>query len=48
MEISYTIDINATPEKVFYWLGNPERAMVWMTSVTKTELLHETPANCFP
>lgn len=42
MDISYTIDINNTPEKVFHWLSNPERAMVWMSSVSKTELLHET------
>jgi uncharacterized protein YndB with AHSA1/START domain len=42
MEISYTIAINNTPEKVFHWLNNPERAMVWMSSVSQTELLHET------
>jgi uncharacterized protein YndB with AHSA1/START domain len=42
MKISYTIDINNTPEKVFHWLNNPERAMAWMSSVSKTELLHET------
>jgi len=42
MKISTTIDIDSTPEEVFYWLGNPERAMVWMSSVSKTELLHET------
>jgi uncharacterized protein YndB with AHSA1/START domain len=43
MKISYTIDINNTPEKVFHWLNNPERAMAWMSSVSKTKLLHETP-----
>jgi uncharacterized protein YndB with AHSA1/START domain len=42
MKISYTIDINNKPEEVFHWLNNPERAMVWMSSVSKTELLHET------
>jgi uncharacterized protein YndB with AHSA1/START domain len=42
MKISYTIDINNTPEEVFHWLNNPERAMAWMSSVSKTELLHET------
>lgn len=43
MKISNTIDINAAPEKVFYWISNPSRAMEWMTSVYKTEILHETP-----
>jgi len=43
MKISYAMDINCTPEKVWYWLGTPERAMVWQTSVTKTEILQRTP-----
>jgi carbon monoxide dehydrogenase subunit G len=43
MKLSYTIDIKNTPEKVFYWLGDPERATVWMSSVSKTEMVHETP-----
>lgn len=43
MRISYTININAAPEKVWYWLGTPERAMVWQTSVSKTEILQKTP-----
>ena len=43
MKISYTIDINSTPEEVFHWLDNPERAMTWMSSVSKTQILHETP-----
>jgi uncharacterized protein YndB with AHSA1/START domain len=42
MKISYTGDINNTPEKVFDRLNNPERAMAWMSSVSKTELLHAT------
>ena len=42
MKISTTIDIDSTPEEVFYWLGNPERAMAWMSNVSETELLHET------
>ena len=42
MKISYTIDINNTPEKVFNWLNNPKRALEWMSSVSKAELLHET------
>jgi uncharacterized protein YndB with AHSA1/START domain len=43
MKISHTIDIKSTPEKVFYWLEDPCRVMEWMTSVTKTEIMKETP-----
>ena len=43
MKLSYTVDINCTPERVWYWLGNPERAMVWQTNVSKTEIIKETP-----
>jgi uncharacterized protein YndB with AHSA1/START domain len=43
MKITCTIEIHNSPEKVFYWLNNPERAMAWMSSVSKTELLQETP-----
>lgn len=42
MKISYKIDINATPARVFYWLKDPERAMVWQRNVSKIEILHET------
>ena len=43
MKISCTIDINSTPEEVWDWIGTPEKAMVWQTNVTKTEILQETP-----
>jgi uncharacterized protein YndB with AHSA1/START domain len=43
MKISNTIEIKSTPEKVFYWLEDPDRAMEWMTSVTKAEIINETP-----
>ena len=43
MEIASSIDINSTPEIVFEWLANPEKAMQWMTSVSSGEILHETP-----
>jgi uncharacterized protein YndB with AHSA1/START domain len=43
MKITYSIEINSPPERVFYWIGDPERAKVWMTSVTHTEILHKTP-----
>ena len=37
------MEINSTPEEVWYWLGTPERAMVWQTNVSKTEILQKTP-----
>ena len=43
MKIEVSVDINATPEEVWYWLGDPERAKTWMTSVTHTEYIHRTP-----
>ena len=43
MKITYAMDIKTTPEKVWYWLGTPERAMVWQTNVSKTEILQGTP-----
>ena len=43
MRIINTVEINSTPEKVFYWLNNPNHAMQWMTSVTETEILKESP-----
>ena len=43
MKVLYSIDINSTTEQVWYWLGTPERAMVWQTNVSKTEILQETP-----
>jgi carbon monoxide dehydrogenase subunit G len=42
MKISNKIEIKALPEKVFYWLEDPDRAMEWMTSVTKSEIIKET------
>jgi len=43
MKISFSIDINSPPATVFGWLERPEKAVKWMTSVAKTEILHETP-----
>lgn len=43
MKISFTMDINSRPEGVFLWLDDPGKAMVWMTSVSSTELLDKTP-----
>lgn len=43
VDISCSIDINRRPEEVFLWVKDPEKAMVWMTSVSKGEILHQTP-----
>jgi len=43
MKIVNRIEINATPEEVFHWLKEPDRAMQWMTSVTRSEIIKETP-----
>ena len=43
MQFTYTMEINCAPEKVWYWLGTPERAKVWQTNVSKTEILEKTP-----
>jgi hypothetical protein len=43
MKISISININSTQEIVFCWLENPEKAMKWMTSVTKGEIIYESP-----
>jgi uncharacterized protein YndB with AHSA1/START domain len=42
MKLHFVIDIDAPPEKVFYWIENPERAMEWMTSVAGGEIIHKT------
>lgn len=41
MKISTSIDIKSSPEVVFGWLASPEKAMTWMSSVSKTEMLDE-------
>lgn len=43
MKIVNTIEINADAEVVFGCLEDPNRAMEWMTSVTKGEIIEETP-----
>lgn len=43
MKLSFSIDINSPPAKVFGWVENPEKALQWMTSVSGGEILHETP-----
>jgi uncharacterized protein YndB with AHSA1/START domain len=43
MRITYSVAIDSPPERVFYWIGDPARAKVWMTSVTHTEIVREVP-----
>jgi len=43
MKIASSIDIKSSPEVVFGWLENPQKAMQWMTSVSGGEITHETP-----
>ena len=39
MKISYNLDISGHAEEVFHWLDDPERARIWMSSVSSYELL---------
>ena len=43
MKITQSVEIRATVEEVFHWLGDPTRAMEWMTSVSRTEIIDQTP-----
>jgi carbon monoxide dehydrogenase subunit G len=43
MRITNTIEINSTPEEVFNWLKDPNKAMEWMTSVSRGEIVKQTP-----
>ena len=43
MNISHSIKINKPPDKVFYWVEEPERAKQWMTNVVHYEIIKETP-----
>jgi hypothetical protein len=43
MKLKYAIDLGATPQKVWDWIGNPQKAMMWQTNVTKGEIIEQTP-----
>jgi uncharacterized protein YndB with AHSA1/START domain len=43
MDISYSVEIFATPATVFKHLETPEMAKEWMKGVGDSEILHETP-----
>ena len=42
MKIASTIEIENTPREVFKWIEDSEKAKEWMSSVSETEILHET------
>ena len=43
MKITNSIEIHSPTQVVFAWLEDPRRAKQWMTSVSKTEMINETP-----
>jgi len=43
MNINLSIDIQRSPETVFSWIDDPEKARMWQTGVTTGEILLETP-----
>ena len=43
MKISHSIEIERSPEEVFIWIKDPERAKEWMTSVSEGEMLTGDP-----
>ena len=43
MKITHTVEIERQPASVFPWLDDPAKATAWMSSVSRTEILHRTP-----
>lgn len=43
MKLSFEIEIDCSPEEVFSWLKDPQKAKEWMTSVSETEMLSGNP-----
>jgi len=43
MKITNIININSSPEIVFSWISDPQRAKQWMKSVLETEIFNQTP-----
>lgn len=43
MQINASIDVRSAPQAVFGWLESPDKARQWMTGVTATQIVHETP-----
>ena len=45
MKNSYSLEIEATPERVFRLLNNPDLAMKWVPNLVEDEVIVETPDN---
>ena len=43
MKLTYALEIERPPTSVFPWLDDPTKASAWMSSVSRTEILHRTP-----
>jgi hypothetical protein len=43
MKIAFSIDISGSPEIVFPWIDDPDKALLWQTGVKKAEIIVETP-----
>jgi uncharacterized protein YndB with AHSA1/START domain len=43
MQIGFTLDIQSDLETVFSWIANPDKAMVWMTSVAGGQIIDLRP-----
>jgi hypothetical protein len=43
MLIDYEVNIACKPEELFPWVAEPDKAMMWMKSVRKGEIIEETP-----
>ena len=42
MQNSYSIEIDTTPERVFYWIEDAERVMQWLPNIVENEDLDVT------
>jgi len=43
MKIIFAVDILCEPDKVFPWIAEPEKAMLWQKDVKKGEIIKGTP-----
>ncbi|MCL4872404.1 MAG: SRPBCC family protein [Anaerolineae bacterium] len=43
MKINFAVEVLGEPDKVFPWIDNPEKAMLWQKGVKKGEIIKETP-----
>ena len=43
MKIKSTIEITCSPEEIFSWIDNPDKALRWQKNVKSGEIIVETP-----